>query len=480
MTLLTLDTVAPPKSTSPRVHTVWGLDAVELHARFWASRGVQVVRRGEPSPLVHHAELYLLLDRDTLSCFPIREIAQQIAWIDADLAFVRVQCAADEAYREQVVTDEAGRFVRFQRLYAGVGSRLSRVTLTPDVRLAALWQASSNGPEGRRVLRRAVARERRWSCSVDGETFDRSSAESSERFVRVLVDIWARPDATINGLRSVCKGVWAHESIEIDGSATFVARAWVGVGRAVGPEMVVVGPAVLWDDEQSRTEPEAIRWLDLEPTRTPSEAHARRLPALERGFKRAFDLAFAITAILLTLPLYPAIMLAILIEDGRPFFFAHRRETMGGREFPCLKFRSMRKDAERIKAELAAANQADGPQFFMEEDPRLTKVGALIRKLQLDELPQFFNVLAGHMSIVGPRPSPHQENQFCPGWREARLSVRPGITGLWQIKRTRAPGTDFQEWIRYDIEYVENAGFLLDLIIIYKTLEMIIRGVLRS
>jgi lipopolysaccharide/colanic/teichoic acid biosynthesis glycosyltransferase len=169
-------------------------------------------------------------------------------------------------------------------------------------------------------------------------------------------------------------------------------------------------------------------------------------------------------------------MLAIWLEDGRPFFFGHLRETRGGREFPCYKFRSMRKDAEQIKAQLEAANQADGPQFFIKDDPRLTRVGRFIRKCNIDELPQFWNVLLGDMSIVGPRPSPRKENQFCPPWREARLSVRPGITGLWQVKRTRRAGYDFQEWIKYDIEYVERSNWWTDLYVIVKTFGLFVRG----
>jgi lipopolysaccharide/colanic/teichoic acid biosynthesis glycosyltransferase len=89
-------------------------------------------------------------------------------------------------------------------------------------------------------------------------------------------------------------------------------------------------------------------------------------------------------------------------------------------------------------------------------------------------------VLVGQMSVVGPRPSPHAENQFCPPWREARLSVRPGLTGLWQIKRTRRTGTDFQEWIKYDIEYVEKRTFALDLFIVFKTLSIMFGKVSRS
>ena len=193
---------------------------------------------------------------------------------------------------------------------------------------------------------------------------------------------------------------------------------------------------------------------------------------------RRLLIIFLVFAVIIgTIWLYPFVMLAIWIEDGRPFFFGHKRETLGGREFFCWKFRSMRKDAEKIKAELKKLNQADGPQFYMENDPRLTRVGRFLRKVNLDEIPQFWNVLLGDMSIVGPRPSPHRENQFCPPWREARLSVRPGITGLWQVNRTRIRGADFQEWIKYDIEYVENQSWLLDLRIVWQTIVVIIVGV---
>ena len=169
-------------------------------------------------------------------------------------------------------------------------------------------------------------------------------------------------------------------------------------------------------------------------------------------------------------------------SHGRPFFFTHRRETIGGREFACLKFRSMYRDAEKVRQQLqaAGANQADGPQFYVPNDARVTKVGRLLRGTRLDELPQFFNVLLGHMSVVGPRPSPFKENQFCPAWREARLSVRPGITGLWQVSRTRDKGRDFQEWIKYDIEYVERGGFWLDVGIILRTGWVMLGGLFSS
>jgi lipopolysaccharide/colanic/teichoic acid biosynthesis glycosyltransferase len=135
----------------------------------------------------------------------------------------------------------------------------------------------------------------------------------------------------------------------------------------------------------------------------------------------------------------------------------------------------MRRNAEALVAELRKQNLCDGPQVFIKDDPRVTRVGRILRRFQLDEFPQFWNVLMGDMSVVGPRPSPENENQFCPAWREKRLSVRPGITGLWQVMRTRAPGKDFQEWIQYDIEYVEKRGPLLDLRIFAMTVMNLLR-----
>jgi len=140
----------------------------------------------------------------------------------------------------------------------------------------------------------------------------------------------------------------------------------------------------------------------------------------------------------------------------------------------------MQKNADQMTTEILAQNQADGPQFFIENDPRITRVGLIMRRNHLDELPQFLNVLLGHMSIVGPRPSPRNENQYCPEWRESRLSVRPGITGLWQLRRTRLRGRDFQEWIKYDIQYVENMSWTLDLKLIWQTVLVVGHRTVRS
>ncbi len=468
-----------PSPAPPR--TIWGLDPNQLHTRYWASNGVQVVRQGEPSEIVKYAELFLLTESPTFTLFKLADVVDALNWIKPQLLLIRLHDTRDRSYREHVVTDEFDQFVRFERRY-DASSHLTRVALTPDRDVAKLWQSAPDALTGWRRLRKFIPRTERTTLSVSGQIYDRNAPGEVARFIYDLVARWHRPDSTVLRARNIHGKVWRDAQAKVDPAVKFIGPVWVGCGRKIAPsDMPIVGPAVLWDDPQNRPVNDDIHWLHIEPTVVPEEAPAPRPHSLfDRVFKRGFDIAFALFGLLVSLPLYPLIMLAIYFEDGRPFFFAHKRETRGGREFGCVKFRSMRKDAEKMKALLKKTNQADGPQFFMENDPRLTRVGRFIRKYNLDELPQFWNVLTGDMSIVGPRPSPHKENQYCPPWREARLSVRPGITGLWQVKRTRRAGSDFQEWIRYDLEYVEKRSLWMDLHIIWQTVANILGKVSKS
>lgn len=193
-----------------------------------------------------------------------------------------------------------------------------------------------------------------------------------------------------------------------------------------------------------------------------------------RFVKRTIDIAGALVGLALTLPFYPLIALVIKLDNPGPVFFRHVRQSRGGRPFSCLKFRSMRTDAEKVKQQLRQANQCDGPQFHLERDPRLTRFGQWMRRRNIDELPQLINVLKGDMSLVGPRPSPDNENQLCPAWRRARLSVRPGITGLWQVCRRDRAGGDFHQWIYYDTEYVQHRGLALDIRILLATFKLVL------
>ncbi len=195
--------------------------------------------------------------------------------------------------------------------------------------------------------------------------------------------------------------------------------------------------------------------------------------------KRSIDFVLSLLALLLLIPVFAVIAVVIKIAYPGPVFFKHKRQGFHGREFHCLKFRTMITGADELQEKLRFKNEVDGPQFKLEKDPRVTRIGNFLRDTYLDELPQLFNVISGQMSLIGPRPSPREENCLCACWRDARLSVRPGISGLWQISRTRKSGQDFQEWIHFDIEYVKNMSWRQDMLIFAKTLKELITNFFR-
>ena len=459
--------------------TIWGLDPVQLHDRFWAAHGVCVVRPNEPMALPRGAHLFMLTDSRTLAVFPLRKAVDHLYWVKPSVLFIRLKTRSQPAYCEMVRHGDDRQFVKFERHYTSPAGATARIVLTRDRRVAERWQMTDGSHEMWRQFRRQTRHVRRETLAVGGRCYDRSSDADLDALALDLVRRWRMPSATVDGAKELRNGVWGTDGSNVPPTLRVVGRAWIGVGRNIDAERSLLGPAVLWDAPESRPTPTGIRWEHIEPA--PPAMDAALIPISHtsqwrRAGKRAFDITFSLIVLALTLWIYPLMMLAIWLEDGRPFFFAHRRETQGGKEFSCLKFRSMRKDADEIKAQLAKENQSDGPQFFLENDPRVSRVGSFLRKTNLDELPQFINVLLGQMSVVGPRPSPRKENQCCPAWREARLSVKPGITGLWQVSRTRRQGLDFQEWIRFDVEYVEKANWRMDLLIVVKTFRVLLLG----
>ena len=460
--------------------TIWGLDPLQLHDRFWAARGVQVVRQGETGPIREGAELYLLTDPGTLLLFSTRHFVDLLSWAKPDLLSLRIRNERNRGFQERAANDANGAFAHFERSYGGSDSRLARVALTSDFGLARLWQRASGSLQGWRQLRRHTKRQSREVRSLTARAYDRTSQADQARFMRDVIQIWKHPAATIEGIRRVASNVWALSDMSVSSDARIAGPVWVGAGRQIGG-IGVFGPSALWDDPAVSTISSTPNWREIEPLSSSLAATRVASPAGHyRSFKRLFDILFSLIALTITLPLFPLVALAIWLEDGRPFFFSHRRETIGGSTFQCWKFRSMRKNADQIKSTLAGVNQADGPQFYIQSDPRLTRVGRVLRRCNIDELPQFLNVLRGEMSVVGPRPSPRDENQYCPPWRDARLSVRPGITGLWQVRRTRTAGLDFQEWIRFDIEYVVKMGWRLDAEILLRTVVYLLKGALKS
>ena len=193
-------------------------------------------------------------------------------------------------------------------------------------------------------------------------------------------------------------------------------------------------------------------------------------------WKRLADIIFAAAFLLASLPVFIAVAIAIKISSPGPIFFRHKRQGLHGKEFGCTKFRTMIVGADDIQDQLRKINEVDGPQFKMDDDPRVNTIGKFLRDTGIDEFPQFINVLMGQMSVVGPRPSPEKENAFCAYWRDARLSVRPGITGLWQVKRTREEGKDFQEWVIHDTNYVKNVSLWLDIKICFMTVKYLVKS----
>jgi exopolysaccharide biosynthesis polyprenyl glycosylphosphotransferase len=188
--------------------------------------------------------------------------------------------------------------------------------------------------------------------------------------------------------------------------------------------------------------------------------------------KRTFDLLVSGLVLLVGLPLWLAIAAAVKLTSRGPVLYRDRRIGLGEQEFGMLKFRTMYADAAGQQAELEASNEADGPLFKIREDPRVTPMGAVLRRLSLDEIPQLWNVLRGQMSLVGPRPLPLRDYAQLEGWHRERYLVLPGITGLWQISGRSNLG--FDDLVRLDFYYLENWSVWLDISILAKTLPAVL------
>ncbi len=206
-----------------------------------------------------------------------------------------------------------------------------------------------------------------------------------------------------------------------------------------------------------------------------------RMAALKSFGKRMFDIAGSLFCMLLLSPVFLAVAFALKIESPGPVFFKQRRSLTDSDEpFDFLKFRSMYKDADQQKESLFDDNEADGALFKMKDDPRVTKVGRIIRRLSIDELPQLINVLTGEMSLVGPRPLPVADFQLMNvddelgGYFRQRARVKPGMTGLWQVSGRSELG--FREMILLDLYYIEHQSILFDFEILVQTLPVVALG----
>ncbi|BDG07192.1 sugar transferase [Anaeromyxobacter paludicola] len=190
--------------------------------------------------------------------------------------------------------------------------------------------------------------------------------------------------------------------------------------------------------------------------------------------KRAFDIVVSALVLLLGAPVFLAIAAAVKLDSRGPVFFRQRRVGLNGREFTLLKFRSMVSGAERLHQKMRRRSQVSGPVYKHAQDPRITPVGRWLRRTSLDELPQFWNVLKGEMSVVGPRPPIPEEVREYQRWQRRRLSMKPGITCTWQVSGRSE--IDFERWMALDLAYIDNWSLWLDLRIFLLTIPAVLTG----
>jgi len=218
--------------------------------------------------------------------------------------------------------------------------------------------------------------------------------------------------------------------------------------------------------------PETLSWADLEEI-----ALAPPLTAREAAYgwaKRTLDVVFSLALLIVLAPFLVLVVALIKLTSPGPVLFKQKRAGLGGRPFTMYKFRTMRDGAENDREHLAHLNEQDGPVFKIADDPRLTAVGRFLRQSSIDELPQLFNVLAGDMSLVGPRPLWWPEARQATGPAALRMAVVPGLTCLWQISGRSE--LSYEQWVKLDLCYIRRRNTLLDLLILAQTVPAVLFG----
>jgi exopolysaccharide biosynthesis polyprenyl glycosylphosphotransferase len=228
-------------------------------------------------------------------------------------------------------------------------------------------------------------------------------------------------------------------------------------------------PAELFEMHLAKS---AIDYLDDDPFLT-LKTGQENSPCLV--IKRLLDVIGSAAALVVLAPIFAAIAILIKLDSRGPVFFIQERVGLSRKRFSVIKFRTMVIDAEARIKDLEDKNEVRGAAFKMRDDPRVTRVGRILRKLSLDELPQFFNVLRGDMSLVGPRPLPLRDvERFEEQWQKRRFSVKPGLTCLWQVNGRH--DISFEHWIELDLQYIDNWSLKLDFEIMMKTIPAVLRG----
>jgi lipopolysaccharide/colanic/teichoic acid biosynthesis glycosyltransferase/NDP-sugar pyrophosphorylase family protein len=333
------------------------------------------------------------------------------------------------------------------------------------------------------------------------------------------------------GMHARAPGIWVAEDAQISPSAQLKGPVIIGSQTIIEDKAKVLGPAVigkgcrvgkgagvressLWDGAYVAQGARVAGSMVTFNARVPRGKTVERNVVLKQGFsaglvsliddcasrqkrvlslflttreklrvwlfrilKRFVDIMAALAGIVCCFPLFVIIAAAIKLDSRGPILFRQLRCGKGGREFRMFKFRTMHDRSEELQDSLLHLNEVEGPVFKIENDPRTTKIGRFLRRTSLDELPQLANIFRGEMSLVGPRPLAAKEMDGCSLWKNARTSVRPGLTGLWQINARHSPA--FIEWIKHDLFYVKYQSFSLDTRILWRTLRQFVGSLLQ-
>jgi len=419
--------------------------------------------------------------------------------------------------KEYVQLDGQGQVLRIQRYYEGVTWLQTRAVAASLVPVSAARDVPNAAFQDLATLRGALAIGGVVSRDIDlgtgvfdlnqehgllelceHHTQDLVAAAPPPEYSVLVPGVWAGPRCTIHPTARLYGPVILQEDVCVEANVKLIGPTVIGRGSRVSRNTVLARCLVAPDTilpERTASQHRVLCGEDGDGTVLPvgpgRDAFAHRLREQLRvvvpkrsksrlggkwrrhtyvAVKRVVEGVVALLGLVLLSPLLLATAAAIKLTSRGPVFFYHEREGKDGKPFRCCKFRTMVADAHRQQRALYSQNAVDGPQFDLRDDPRITRVGRWLRLTNVDELPQLLHVVLGQMSLIGPRPSPFRENQICVPWREARLAVRPGITGLWQLCRCARSAGDFHQWIHYDMLYVRHLSFSLDLKILLATL----------
>jgi lipopolysaccharide/colanic/teichoic acid biosynthesis glycosyltransferase len=452
-----------------------------------------------------------------------RWLSKVLAQLRADVMAVNVSPQLQAGY-EKVLVNSQGKLIGFRRFYNDltqpapipddwphhlfIKTDILNKLLTDDTLPLSFTKFINNCFSNSLMVR---------SLSIGGTVSDLETEEGLLGFLAIKLNSSAENRRNQNN--AYRKEIMDKDGIEISPGARLFGKILFGQNISIGPTAIIVGPTIIGNGvkiakgavirasivgsgvsvpQNSIVQNRVLingqkHQKQIRPVKTSFRAVVTNgIAAYKNSFtnnfrtwprysyarcaKRIVDIVAAAVVLILFAPIFPIIAIVIKLTSRGPVFFKDARQGLYGKAFDCLKFRTMLIGADNLQDKLRILNQADGPQFKMADDPRLSSVGRFLRDTYIDEIPQFLNVLLGQMSVVGPRPSPEAENTLCPSWRDARLSARPGITGLWQVCRTRQPMKDFQEWIHYDTEYVRGLSLRMDLWICWKTAKKLVKN----